>query len=423
MLAKIAVVIILLIPLIEYYCFKAIKLVIENVSRKNRLIILVSYALISLGIIWALFSFRMWATTSWPSHFIRIVTGSLISLFFGKFVIFSIMLAGDVLLIIRMIPEWIYNLPGHLRRGEPPGIKRMTRSRFIATAALAAGGVLVAGLEYGMTNKYRYRVRRIQIPVNNLPEELNGLRILQLSDIHTGSFDNIEAVDHGVDMALNEKPDLILFTGDLVNYRSDEAGPYRQVFRRLKAPLGVYSVLGNHDYSDYLTWPDEQSKREDFEKLKQYEESMGWTLLKNQHVILNWKGQDFALIGSENWSTHARFKKYGDLKMATAGLERYNVPLKILMSHDPSHWDAQIRPLYSDINLTLSGHTHGMQMGIEIPGFKWSPVKYLYKQWAGLYHEGDQYLYVNRGFGFIGYDGRLGILPEITVIELVKKMG
>jgi predicted MPP superfamily phosphohydrolase len=216
---------------------------------------------------------------------------------------------------------------------------------------------------------------------------------------------------------LNEKADLILFTGDLVNDRSVEMEEYMDIFKQIKAPMGVYSTLGNHDYGDYASWPfNGISKQQNLENLKKVHAALGWKLLMNEHVVLEIDDQQIALLGIENWSAKARFPKYGKMNEAYAGTEKY--PFKILMSHDPSHWDAQVRPQYPDVDLTLSGHTHGMQFGIDIPGFKWSPVQYIYKQWAGLYEEGKQKLYVNRGYGFIGYPGRVGILPEITVIEL-----
>jgi hypothetical protein len=235
-------------------------------------------------------------------------------------------------------------------------------------------------------------------------------------------------------MVLNEKPDLILFTGDLINNLAEEMENYIDVFKEVKAPMGVYSILGNHDYGDYISWPDrdeEHRRREreagkhlltplqqaNLERLKDVQAELGWRLLLDEHVQLERNGDRIALIGVQNWSSKARFPKYGDLQKAYAGAETY--PFKILMSHDPSHWDAQVRTMYKDIDLMLAGHTHGMQFGVEIPGFKWSPVQYVYKEWAGLYEENKQKLYVNRGYGFIGYPGRVGILPEITVIELV----
>jgi len=243
------------------------------------------------------------------------------------------------------------------------------------------------------------------------------MRIAQISDVHSGSFDNPEAVSEGVAAIMREKPDLILFTGDLVNDRAEEIVPYKEVFNKLSAPLGVFSVLGNHDYGDYVHWSSEEEKRENLDQLKQHHAEMGWRLLVNEHVLLERNQQQIALIGIENWGARG-FTKYGDMKKAVDGLAGKEIPAKILMSHDPSHWDAEVRKEYKDIDLTLAGHTHGMQFGIEIPGLKWSPVQYIYNRWAGLYREQDQYLYVNRGYGFIGYQGRLGILPEITLIEL-----
>jgi predicted MPP superfamily phosphohydrolase len=239
---------------------------------------------------------------------------------------------------------------------------------------------------------------------------------VQLSDIHSGSFGDPAAVNKGVDMVLAEKPDIILFTGDLVNSIATEMKDYQAVFSRLQAPMGVYSTLGNHDYGDYHWWESEQAKKANLDRLCQIQAEMGWRLLMNEHVVFERGGDRIALLGIENWSAKARFPKYGKMSEAHAGTEQY--PFKILMSHDPSHWDAEVRTRYPDVDLMLAGHTHGMQWGFELPGLKWSPVSFLYRQWAGLYQEGDQKLYVNRGFGFIGYPGRFGILPEITVIEL-----
>ncbi|RYZ19046.1 MAG: metallophosphoesterase, partial [Chitinophagaceae bacterium] len=224
-----------------------------------------------------------------------------------------------------------------------------------------------------------------------------------------------DAVARGVQKVLDLKPDLILFTGDLVNNTSDEMDRFLELFGRLKAPMGVFSTLGNHDYGDYVQWPTADAKRANLERLKSIHAQMGWRLLMNEHVLLERGADRIAVLGIENWGAKARFPKYGKMSEAYPGTEW--VPFKILMSHDPSHWDAEVRTRYSDIDLTLAGHTHGMQFGVELPGFRWSPVQYVYKQWAGLYEEGAQKLYVNRGFGFLGYPGRVGILPEISLLE------
>jgi predicted MPP superfamily phosphohydrolase len=243
------------------------------------------------------------------------------------------------------------------------------------------------------------------------------MRMVHISDIHSGSFQDIRAVNKGIDLILKQQPDLIVFTGDLVNDRATEMDPYQNSFGRLTAPLGVFSTLGNHDYGDYVQWPTAQAKIDNLEALKKVHANMGWRLLMNEHVVLEKNGEKIALLGIENWGAKARFPKYGKMNLAYPGTE--NIPFKILLSHDPSHWDAQILPEYPGIDLMLSGHTHGMQFGLENPYFKWSPVQWMYKQWAGLYEQGAQKLYVNRGYGFIGYPGRVGILPEITVIEFV----
>lgn len=217
-------------------------------------------------------------------------------------------------------------------------------------------------------------------------------------------------------MILKENADLILFTGDLVNDRHEEMHDYIDVFNQLKAPMGVFSILGNHDYGDYVQWESAEARRQNIEKLKELQKGMGWRLLMNEHVPLRRNGDEIALLGIENWSARKNFSRYGRMADAYKGSEKY--PFKILMSHDPTHWEAEVRPKYGDVDLTLSGHTHGMQFGVETPFMKWSPVQWVYRQWAGLYEEGNQKLYVNRGYGFIGYPGRVGILPEITVIEL-----
>jgi hypothetical protein len=418
MLAKQILIISLIFPFIEYYSFVAVKRVARNLKKQYKIVVITFYIVLSIAVISALFLFRKWAAVEWPSVLMKTLVNLLIGVFFGKFIIAVIMFAGDILVLIKAFARLLFSIPERLK-GKPVQGIGISRSQFISVAAVAAGAAFTGGLGYGMTNRYRYKLRYVPLQINGLPNELRNLRIAQISDIHAGSFDNPHAVKKGIDLALQTKPDIILFTGDLVNYRSEEFDPYFEIFKKLEATLGIYAVLGNHDYSDYLDWPSEEAKSKDFEKLKKHFDNLGWKLLLNENLILKHNSVDFALIGSENWSTRLRFTKYGDLRKAMNGIESSAIPLKILMTHDPSHWDAQIRPEYPDINLTLSGHTHGMQLGVEIPGLKWSPAQYLYKQWAGLYRENDQYLYVNRGFGFIGYNGRLGILPEVTLLELV----
>jgi predicted MPP superfamily phosphohydrolase len=250
-----------------------------------------------------------------------------------------------------------------------------------------------------------------------LNPDLIGYKIVQISDIHSGSFFLKEPVKNSVQMINGLNPDIVVFTGDLVNSKTNEVEEYLDVFDKIISKQGVFSTTGNHDYGDYSEWPDEDAKKKNFQDLKDAHKKMGWDLLMNEHRIIDVKGAKIGLLGVENYSAIARFPRYGKLDQAYANLPKTDV--NILLSHDPSHWDFQIRPEYPDIDLTLSGHTHGFQFGIEIPGwFRWSPSQYMYKQWAGLYQEGKQFLYVNRGLGFLGYPGRVGILPEITCITL-----
>jgi len=335
-----------------------------------------------------------------------------VGLFFAKLLASVFFLVDD----IRRLIQWAAGKLFFQRTDGDVGVDTISRSNFLSWLGLGVGGTLFSSLVYGFSNKYSYEIRRVRLSYDNLPPAFKGLKIVQLSDIHTGSFGDKAAVERGIDKVLKEKPDLILFTGDLVNDVATEMKNYTDVFSRLRAPMGVFSTLGNHDYGDYSWWETKEEKKANLDHLKQIQHDMGWRLLMNEHVALERDGQQIALIGIENWSAKARFPKYGRMDLACAGVEKY--PFSILMSHDPSHWDAEVRPKYPDIDLTLAGHTHGMQFGIEIPGIRWSPVQYIYKQWAGLYEEGKQKLYVNRGYGFIGYPGRVGILPEITVIEL-----
>lgn len=294
------------------------------------------------------------------------------------------------------------------------------RSVWLSNLALATSAVPLAAAIWGvLRTKYDYAVRKVEVPVKNLPESFEGFTIAQISDIHTGSLENLQAVAKGIDKVNEQGTDVIVFTGDLVNNLSAELKEeFVEVFSRLKAPDGVYSILGNHDYGDYVRWESKEKKTANLQNLIDTQARMGWDLLMNEHRIVERNGEKLAILGVENWSAWSRFPAHGKLDEAYQGTE--DIAAKVLLSHDPTHWDAQVRPDYPDIDLTLSGHTHGMQFGIEFPGFKWSPVQYMFKQWAGHYTQGDQHLYVNRGFGFIGFSGRIGIRPEITVLTLKR---
>jgi predicted MPP superfamily phosphohydrolase len=292
------------------------------------------------------------------------------------------------------------------------------RRKVISQIALGVAAIPFFGIIYGMVKgKYDYRVHRIKLAFIDLPKAFEGFTITQLSDIHSGSFDSKKDVQRGVQIANNQKSDVVLFTGDLVNNKASEMDNWISVFGQLKANMGKYSILGNHDYGDYMDWNSEAEKKANLEQLKNVHKEMGFRLMLNENISLEKEGESITLIGVENWGKMG-FHQYGDLDKSLEGV--HNNQFKILMSHDPSHWEAQVLNHEKHIHLTLSGHTHGMQMGIEIPGFKWSPIQYIYKQWAGDYSKGDKHIYVNRGFGFLGFPGRVGILPEITVIQLTR---
>ena len=405
----------LVIFLLDLYVFQALKTVSQQGSDRGRQAIFFSYWVVSFFTIATMLSFPYLQFLQASKIFRNYVFAILIGLFLAKLIGSLFFVADDIRRGALLLMNKIFPLSGAQYMG-PEG-QGIPRSTFLSWLGLGLGGTLFGTLLFGFSNKYKYQVKNIKLSFKNLPAAFKGMRMVHISDIHSGSFQDIRAVNKGIDLILKQQPDLIVFTGDLVNDRATEMEPYQNSFGRLTAPLGVFSTLGNHDYGDYVQWPTAQAKVDNLEALKKVHATMGWRLLMNEHVVLEKNGEKIALLGIENWGAKARFPKYGKMDLAHPGTE--NIPFKILLSHDPSHWDAQILPEYSSIDLMLSGHTHGMQFGLENPYFKWSPVQWMYKQWAGLYEQGAQKLYVNRGYGFIGYPGRVGILPEITVIEFV----
>ncbi|MCL6267277.1 metallophosphoesterase [Flagellimonas myxillae] len=295
-----------------------------------------------------------------------------------------------------------------------------SRREFISKIALGVAALPFGAVLYGMfKGKYNYKVLKYELEFADLPEAFDGYQITQISDVHSGSFDNRDKVAYGIDLINKQQSDVILFTGDMVNDKAVEMEPWADLFSTLDAKDGKFSVLGNHDYGDYTSWPSDDDKKKNLQDLKDLQKDMGFDLLLDTHHYLEKDGQRIALLGVENWG-RGGFKKAGDLEKAKAGISKDD--FKILMSHDPSHWEDVVIHDDYHFHLTLSGHTHGMQFGVEIPGWiKWSPVKWRYKYWAGVYEELNQFINVNRGFGFIGYPGRVGIWPEITVITLKKK--
>ncbi len=399
---------------LDFYVFQAVKFVSHSAGPKTRTIIFITYWVLSISAVLLLFLLPYLNFESYPKGFRNALFTLILALFFAKLITAVFLLIDDIRRGIQWTAGKLFfsNTEGEqLQEGE-----KISRSVFLSWIGIAAGSGLFGSLVYGLSNKYNYQVKKLSLHFPNLPAAFKGLKVIQISDVHSGSFNDKGAVQKGIDKILELKPDLILFTGDLVNNKSDEMVEYIEIFSQLKAPLGVYSILGNHDYGDYVEWISKQEKEANLERLKQTHSQLGWRLLLNENAIITKADAQLALLGIENWSAKARFPKYGRLQEAYNGTEA--IPFKILLSHDPSHWEAEVLTKYKDIDLMLSGHTHGMQFGVEIPWIKWSPVQYVYKQWAGLYQNGNQKLYVNRGFGFIGYPGRVGILPEITLIEL-----
>ncbi|QKG51607.1 metallophosphoesterase [Hymenobacter sp. BRD67] len=334
-----------------------------------------------------------------------------------------LLLAAKLVVIFPLLLEdltrlgrWAARSFGEATPGDPDATP-LTRSQFISRLALALGAIPLGSLIWGMVKgKTDYQVRRVVLRYPNLPASFDGFKILQISDLHTGSFNgNTEPMRRAVRLINAQHADLVVMTGDLVNDHSEEVLPHIEALAGIKSDLPIFSILGNHDYGDYVAWPSAEAKRQNLQQLAGYHAKIGWRLLLDESHIIR-RGQDeLAVLGVQNWSSHPNFPKHGNLAQAHAASGQ--APFKLLLSHDPSHWEAQVLD-YHDIDLTLSGHTHGMQFGVNLPGFKWSPVQYSYPQWAGLYEQGRQKLYVNVGLGYLGFPGRVGFLPEITLLEL-----
>lgn len=404
---------------IDWYVWQALKFVIRNFSQPTQKWISWGY--------WSFTSLTLFAYVVMqllPADFFNRMTRTFIIAgiaipYLSKLLVVFFLLIDDA----RRLLQWIvsYFIPSVAPVPvDPvdPSAPKIPRSEFLETTALVAGSALMGTFAFGiLSGAHDYRIRRVKVPLKNLPKAFHGIKIAQLSDIHSGSFFNKTAVKGGVEMLMNEKPDIAFFTGDLVNDRAIEVRDYINIFDKVKAPLGVHSTLGNHDYGDYYQWSSQEDKNQNLENLKKAHQLLGWNLMLDENRAIRVDGEEIGLIGIQNWGA-GNFAKYGNLEKAYQGTDQY--PVKILLSHDPSHWRAQVLPKYDDIDLAFAGHTHGMQFGVELAGIKWSPVQYRYKEWGGLYKENDQYLYVNRGFGYLGYPGRVGILPEITIVELVK---
>ena len=399
---------ILLIIITQWYCFQSIKTVFQN-----KLIWLI-YCIISFGIIGNfIFQALNYERSEGFNHALSYSLGFFISLFIFQAIIIISLFFED---IIR-IPQAMYSLFNQGFNGQEYFPQRR---KFMSQLALILASIPFGALMYGMfRGKYNYKVMSYEIEFDDLPNSFDGFTISHISDIHCGSFDNYQKVKYGIELINKQKSDVIMFTGDIVNNISAELDPWKDLFSKLTAKYGIYSVLGNHDYGDYMQWNSDDEKIKNFENLKKIQNEMGFNLLINENDSIRKGDETISIVGVENWGAGG-FKKAGDLKKAISGLS--SKEFKILLSHDPSHWNAEVTPSENYFPLTLSGHTHGMQFGIDIPGWiKWSPIKWRYPQFAGLYKKAKEYLYVNRGFGYLAYPGRVGMWPEITVITLKKK--
>ncbi|RZL16256.1 MAG: metallophosphoesterase [Pedobacter sp.] len=400
----------------DYYCFKAILAVFKSWTPRTKRLFTILWWSYSIFLIVGVFV-SIFITI--PSAYLGIRSVILVAFFLTlacKIVFLPFLVIDDLRRLLvktkRVVTKDRKESTEVLAPADP-----ISRSAFLVKAGLITAAVPLTSLTWGIaTGAYDYKVVRKPLILPNLPSAFEGMKLGQISDIHSGSFYNPKAVRGGIDMLLAEKPDLVFFTGDLVNDMATEMRDYQDIFSKVKAPLGVFSSLGNHDYGDYHFGKEgSPEKARNLQNVIKTHELMGWDLLMNEHRRLKVDGQEIGILGIENWGM-GRFPKYGRMDLATKDTD--DLPVKLLLSHDPSHWRAEVLQKYPQIDAMFSGHTHGMQFGVRTKDFQWSPVQYIYNEWAGLYRENKQQLYVNVGYGFLGYPGRVGILPEITIFEL-----
>jgi len=415
----------MILLLIDWYVWQAVKVSVQNTSINIQNIVkYVFWAFTAISI------FGLWLYNFAPPELLGktfrtiILVGVFIS-YISKIFVVLFLLIDDIIRLFRWVIAKFTGsseTPVTTTTTDTPSALNtpITRSEFLMKTAVIAGTVPALALTWGIiSGAHDYRIRRVKLALKNLPKEFDGMTIAQISDIHSGSFFNRVAVKGGVEMLMKEKPDVVFFTGDLVNNLASEVQEYIDIFNKIKAPLGVYSTLGNHDYADYVNWGNDLAgKRKNLTDLMHAHKVLGYDLLMDENRFIEQGGEKLAIIGVQNISGQNRFHTYGNLSKAVKGTEE--APVKLLLSHDPTHWDREVNTKYQDIDVMFSGHTHGTQFGITVAGQTWTPAQYVYKQWGGLYKEGDQQLYVNRGYGYIGYPGRVGMPPEITVFELKR---
>jgi predicted MPP superfamily phosphohydrolase len=403
--------------LLDWYIYHGLKTLVTGWgSVRARQVVLWGYLVISIGVtVMLLFMISSFRSARGMSPYHMWIFSLFLTFFVTKLVFVIVLSLGDLGRFIAGITAYLTHSDKHANGSFFP-----SRRKFISELAVLLAAIPFTTFLYAMLRgKYDYKVHRQTIFYDDLPEAFDGFTITQLSDIHSGSFDNPEAVQRGIDLANAQKSDLMVFTGDLVNNMAEEIVPYMDRFSKLTGAYGKFSVLGNHDYGDYMQWDSPKQKAQNLDTLKQHHKEMGFRLLLDENVEIEKNGQQITLVGVQNWGKG--FKQLGDIDKALQGADK--TAFKVLLSHDPTHWEEIIKRHPVTMHLTLAGHTHGAQFGIEAAGLRWSPVQFRYKHWAGLTSNNNRYLYINRGFGFLGFSGRLGIWPEITVITLKKKRG
>ncbi len=433
-----------LILLLDLYLWFSLKSRIFNLSPVFSYTLTILYwlpffALLIMSIISVFYHFRFWDPAIYTY-----LTGVILITYLSKIFSAIFFFIADIVVVIRFAVKYLkqkkhkkpfndqtangqtangQTVNGQTANGQTANSqgKKITRARFIQNVGLFSGGIMLSGLAIGMVKwAHDFRLKNIYINLPGLPRCFDGLKIVQISDLHLGSWSSYHTLEEVIREVNGLDPDMVFFTGDIVNFTTGEAGRYEELLGKIEAKRGIYAILGNHDYGDYVNWDSPEAKEQNFDDLVELYKRIGWRLLRNENEILGSQDEQIAIIGVENWSAITRFPRYGDLEKAMNGTQ--DIPVKILLSHDPTHWDEEVTKKFKDIDLTLSGHTHGFQFGVELKDFRWSPAQYMYKHWAGLYSVTNshkpQYLYVNRGLGNIGYPGRVGIWPEITLITL-----
>jgi len=425
MISKIVFFILLttLLYAIDYYSLEGLRTISNRFRVRNKKTLAFFYWLTSVLTYIVIATYYFATQYYYGSFFAAFFPPFLVLLYFTKLIVLPFLFKEDFL----EITQWSYNklhihLPYDKRNSTQAPANHTLKFKKYRHVGYLSAVIPFVTMVYGvMKSAYNYKVKRVKLTFPELPNELEGFKVVQISDLHTGSFTSTKPIKEVVKLINEQNADLVCFTGDLVNFKSQEAKPFIKILKQIKAKHGVYSILGNHDYGDYLSWDTHAKKAYNMLQMEQNHQQMGWQLFRNNHQTIQKGNAKLNVIGMENWSAIKKFPNYGDMQKAFPRAN--NAHFNLLLSHDPTHWNKEITKYYKQIDLTLSGHTHGMQFGIDTRNFRWSPAKLLYKHWAGLYQKGRQKLYVNRGLGFIGFPGRVGVYPEITVLELSNSSG